>query len=115
MSNEAKHTPGPWRIDEDSDDFPVVVGPRKGARRFGVEGEWDICLMDKDEDPSRRGVIMANARLIAAAPDMLAALKAQEAADDAGEKRSGLRQWQALEDKAVALRFAAVSKAEGRS
>ena len=69
---EAKHTPAPWRIDEDGDGVPAIVGPREKASRRGIEGEWDICVMDWDDEPDRKQVIFANARLIAAAPDLLA-------------------------------------------
>lgn len=63
------HTPGPWIFDNDWRRWPTV---------FGSDG-IKVAIIEKDktidsfvyELPER----FANARLIAAAPDMLAALK----------------------------------------
>lgn len=43
--------------------------------------------------------------------EMLAALQAQEAADQANEERLGYEKWQKLESEAKALRVAAIAKA----
>ena len=61
----SKHTPGPWRIDEWGD---IVAGLRDIAETAHI---WN----DGGDDtlPEMR---RANARLIAAAPDLLAACKA---------------------------------------
>ena len=57
-----KHTPGPWNYDCYGDGSSGIV-PTEG---------YMICVMaDKAHDPA---TVAANARLIAAAPDMLAAL-----------------------------------------
>lgn len=62
MSKQAKHTPGPWKVVEQTDP-PIVsaITPR---------GELDIADViaqaDQDEDE-------ANARLIAASPELLQA------------------------------------------
>lgn len=68
--SEAKHTPGPWRILPTSrpSQFLVVAGDDKMDRHNGDS----FSLQFKT----------ANARLIAAAPDMLEALKAIESAYD---------------------------------
>jgi hypothetical protein len=68
----AEHTPGPWQVTESGN----VAGP---TRSFGSQG-WvgRICLanvMTGDVE-----VKAANARLIAAAPDLLAAC--EEALDE---------------------------------
>ena len=69
--SEAKHTPGPWSVEEyGDDDAPALV--------IHKDSESRICFMatpGSHGDPAR---IEANARLIAAAPDMLAALMASE-------------------------------------
>lgn len=74
MSREAmKHTPGPWEVA----DLPhsIVVrteSPNKtpyGASRYAAIGGFDRT------DPDQFAEAIANARLIAAAPDLLEALK----------------------------------------
>ena len=66
------HTPGPWFIEDDrSDDEIAIVGhPTWSCRRFGVDGQWDVCKVEGDTDDT-----LANARLISAAPDLLDALR----------------------------------------
>lgn len=66
-------TPGPWRVDDehDTDAVSIVGRPAWKARRFGVDGEWDVCNVEQDTADSK-----ANARLIAAAPDLYDALEA---------------------------------------
>jgi len=62
------HTPGPWAIGyggTDGDDYAVVVSPHS---------QYPVCNLEP------RGYTQANARLIAAAPDLLAALEAAEQA-----------------------------------
>ena len=104
-----KHTPGPWRVDDDSSDFDIyVVGrPVWGAKRYGVPGEWDVCTIEiLDERPDET---MANARLMAAAPELLEAAKSMVARWPTDQQNDG-----PLYDEAQALR-SAIAKAEGRS
>jgi hypothetical protein len=63
----AKHTPGPWWHDDDKEVGCIVICAPDGD---GVP--WQIASMC-DIGPS--GDEEANARLIAAAPELLAALK----------------------------------------
>jgi len=66
---KAKHTPGPWRCDDEveMDD----VKPRSSFSVGFAAGSWaDLTYSQK------RDAWAANAALIAAAPDLLAALKA---------------------------------------
>lgn len=71
--SEAKHAPGPWTIDFDRPDFeldhpgqhPCVYAGRKVVASVGNMEPW----VDVWEE------WRANARLIAAAPDLLEALK----------------------------------------
>jgi hypothetical protein len=58
----AQHTPGPWWYQEKSDAYTHIV--RTGENRF-------LCQLAQDTS----GEAEANARLIAAAPDLLAALQ----------------------------------------
>lgn len=115
-------TPGPWEIQ------PEFYDPK------GYYEEPAIVVLDASGDIARRICTIrigiegsdANARLISAAPEMLAALKAQEEADRLlraarmlNEEGSDLEPYakaEAFEAKkhAVALREAALAKADGR-
>jgi hypothetical protein len=65
---DVKHTPGPWTIEEyGDDDCPALV--------IHKDTETRVCFMaapGSHGDPAR---IEADARLIAAAPDMLTELR----------------------------------------
>jgi hypothetical protein len=61
------HTPGPWRLQEDdSSGRIVVVADRIGLIAILAEHDFGIAESDQDD---------ANARLIAAAPELLEALR----------------------------------------
>src|SRR5256885_12000685 len=61
-SEVARHTPGPWEVN---------VAPRgKDVPQVSVSGETAVCILSENGDEE------ANARLIAAAPDLLTALQA---------------------------------------
>lgn len=85
-----QHTPGPWFAHN------VGLGPN-GAGPF---------TYPLGNDPDKAA---ANARLIAAAPDMLAALKALHAAHRAF---SGSEDWGVYDDEAREAAEAAIAKAE---
>lgn len=59
-----KHTPGPWKLFNSADGKCIIL---KG----GAEGELE-CEIDTDD--CCRDTALMNARLIAAAPDLLEAL-----------------------------------------
>ncbi len=59
--NTAQHTPGPWMVEPDEDGLFLVVDESR---------EMDYIYIDQQQDNRE-----ANARLIAAAPEMLAALE----------------------------------------
>jgi hypothetical protein len=65
----AKHTPGPWAID--------------GCASLGnldvIYGSGRITMMDCENDEVDDDALLANARLITAAPEMLVALDRAEA------------------------------------
>lgn len=101
---KASHTPGPWRIDdEDADEINIIGHPEWRCSRNGVYGEWDVATVaDLGFDFEGGGPeALANARLIAAAPDMLAALKLISGMD--------------IYHEALAIVDAAIAKAEGRA
>lgn len=115
----AKHTPGPWRLCHHlmsaENDASCPCGYRGGI--WGSDHEHMVCEMgstaiagQEGMEPPRyeRAVELANARLIAAAPDLLAALKA--VADDAVVFARGER---AVSPEAFALLEAAIKRAEG--
>ena len=80
------HTPGPWAFLEAEDDLADRIGPWT----IGGPKLDDIAEVYSDENATVgivRDEAIANARLIAAAPDLLEAL--QEAADIMAEMQSG--------------------------
>jgi hypothetical protein len=90
--NSTAHTPGPWRYQEKSDAYTHIV--RAGEHRF-------ICQLPQDTS----GKAEADARLIAAAPDMLALL------NEAAEFIQPFNRAEDLLDRIEA----AIAKAEGRT
>lgn len=102
-----KHTPGPWRVEHTGDyaDDPVKVVKicyPDGQQRH-LAKVYD-CYLPGDGDGD------ANARLIAAAPDMLAALEAMRDAWDMEGRESVRARGEAM----TAIR-AAIAKARGES
>ncbi|HET7111746.1 MAG TPA: hypothetical protein VFI41_12815 [Gemmatimonadales bacterium] len=65
-----KHTPGPWRVGIDlfdGEDIPIWAGEPDKAPCVAVV--WPMTGDEDDREPE------ANARLIAAAPEMVAVMK----------------------------------------
>lgn len=77
----ARHTPGPWRFEKEYDEFVIIGRPEWPARRKGVAGEWSVARID-DQSGVEPGEELANARLIATAPELLQALEECIAAMD---------------------------------
>lgn len=63
-----KHTPGPWRFRRDKVGYSIEI---IGADGYSLAGIADI----RKDEHGRESEDLANARLIAAAPDMLSLLK----------------------------------------
>ena len=70
--SEQTHTPGPWKAVKVGTDWHIVGKPTWGCEYYGKKGEWCVAALDDmmaDEYPREA---KANARLIAASPDLLA-------------------------------------------
>ena len=66
------HTPGPWTTTGDT--YPIGV---LASHRFGADDPEVVCQIGGDiKTPEDSNECEANARLIAAAPEMLATLQA---------------------------------------
>jgi len=76
MSGETKHTEGPWHVERDDHFGPgyVIVSPAAGMHNRAPVVRLSSPLMEMDE------TLEADAYLIAASPDMLAALHIAQAA-----------------------------------
>lgn len=98
--SEMKHTPGPWRANAS-----WIEGPAMALRIASVD--WPSAT--PGSAPRNVAEARANARLIAAAPDLLEAAKAILARFPSDHGPSS-----PLYDEAKAL-SAAIAKAEGRS
>lgn len=103
--NAAQHTPGPWR-----------VGPVDDTRVEDANGN-EVAQIDGDyNQPETWPLMEANARLIAAAPDLLHSLK--EISDMFMARPDMVRAMQPLRGFAENAVFdraaAAIAKAEGR-
>lgn len=66
MSEQSKHTPGPWKVSPSTEADFLGVYPDTGRSEFPVA---------KLPEYIKAEIAEANARLIAAAPDLLAELK----------------------------------------
>lgn len=72
MGTEAKHTPGPWHVDEPPYEFNRYISGN--AHKDG--DDWVSTSVAKVlGNATSRNVTEANARLIAAAPELLDAVK----------------------------------------
>ena len=102
MDNKTQHTPGPWHSQRPhGSDIPV----------WGVDEKSRGCVALVNMSAERATEAAANARLIAAAPEMYEALKALHACHRAF---SGSDAWTMLDDEARAAAEATIAKAEGR-
>lgn len=99
---ESKHTPGPWHVEEPFGEPGTYI-----AVTFPGFSPGLVCRMiDQARTPEGK----ANARLIAAAPDLLAALESLHAVHRAF---SSADNWTSFDDDARAAAEAAIAKARG--
>lgn len=79
-THHVAHTPGPWHIGEP----PLVVPAACHIKLYAPSGEIGVLHRELDDDPTDDLSIAehhANARLIAAAPDLLKAIEELECPD----------------------------------
>ena len=89
---KTKHTPGPWRVWENL----IQVSPNGPS----------ICYFEAGQQPSE-----ANARLIAAAPELLAALiNLTATARTFRNVPKREQEWTPIDDEAIDAAFAAIDK-----
>ena len=69
-----KHTPGPWGVEDPMDHCPTIVA-NPGAAVYDWKWVATCEWPDEDNHDFTAGEVKANARLIAAAPDLLEALQ----------------------------------------
>ena len=103
MNSKVEHTPGPWRIQDTYDGTIPVDG-------WSEEGEESIEICRVSLDNETEATQSANAALIAAAPELLAALEAI-----AGGHVMAGREFSALEciHEYQKIARAAIAKAKG--
>lgn len=65
-----KHTPGPWQIHDKKYCIDEIWGNLEGPLEGTIRGT-QVCTMEQTED----GCIFANAKLVAAAPELLTAVE----------------------------------------
>jgi hypothetical protein len=65
-----KHTPGPWRVSSDEDGVSIRMGSTLRDLSYYDNADLWTCESDEEDEAA-----MANAHLMAAAPDMLEALE----------------------------------------
>lgn len=92
----SKHTPGPWRIC-----WTTTQDGQGGTKRYAINGPHrEVCECRSAGQPADE----ANALLIAAAPDLLAACKAL----------ADMESWGDVDPDSTAGRaYAAIAQAEG--
>jgi hypothetical protein len=101
LTKQIQHTPGPWASCTASVHRPELVT----AKNKNICSVWS----GGSSSPIADGEWQANARLIAAAPELLEALEWQDMAE--ADRDAGLRK--GYFDKARELRKAAIAKAKG--
>ena len=109
FSQEAAHTPGPWPMTCSGDGKRIVIGAGL------VEGPNGYEVAEVYSDDCPRALAEANARLIAAAPDMLAALKAVAVAASSESRAVDVISFLIALKGLALMVHAAIAKAEGRS
>lgn len=101
-----EHTPGPWKVES----FPEV-GKKGSVYVSGAEG-WEVSPVCSTWETESRIKNEANAQLIAAAPDLLAACRECLSAVDEAYSATGHFRVAATSEQRMRLE-AAITKATG--
>ena len=109
MSEKHPHTPGPWILDGFE-----VSGEISGAAICRVLEADDFPCVEEGTEADVQAECEANARLVAAAPDLLEALRKLMALND-NRGTFGGELYQDRVDRAWDEARAALAKAEGRT
>lgn len=104
---KGSHTPGPWQAIRDGKRELYEIGVKREIVGFRLVAQVHFGFHEPTESQQH-----ANARLIAAAPELLAALKAMDTALCDGFDTQAARM---AGRKALIAARAAIAKAEGRS
>lgn len=113
-AQSGQHTPGPWTHGLAFDEKTIVVGPATKDSEGGSD-IWMVSLLtkpDKINTPASIAEVEANASLIAAAPDLLAALERlqKQMRDGYADHKAD---WTELDSDAYEAASAALAKAKG--
>lgn len=113
---DVKHTPGPWVLGEYSETlgYDCMTGGIKAGPVYLDAAQYGQQRCSFTPAPER---MLADARLIAAAPDLLAALTAISKLDPALDSEEGMNEWGEADcfGKALNIASAAISKATGEA
>lgn len=73
---EVKHTPGPWEAHSgDNDGRETIHIEYAGFQLCSVRGTDDMSCIDQEDEPKIAAEVVATARLICNAPDLLKCLR----------------------------------------
>jgi hypothetical protein len=114
MTTQATHTKGPWHTGQGNGEGSIFCESGRMRLESGGTTLYPVCAISRGWD---EGEDEANARLIAAAPDLLEAckelVKHLDSLPDDTEKCRHLKM--ALNNRAGDLMLAAIAKVEGRA
>lgn len=105
-SKSSAHTPAPWHLyDGDADWLHVCDADQHWLADIGISNDGDVDPEESD----------ANAHLIAAAPELLAALKTLSDSMCMAEEAEHLLECDDAKSCSLCIARAAIAKAEGRA
>jgi hypothetical protein len=115
MTTQATHTKGPWHTGQGNGEGSIFCESGRMRLESGGTTLYPVCAISRGWD---EGEDAANARLIAAAPDLLEALRGLiDQLEAAGIHIPGedSGQWHGAEGISFSRAIEAIAKAEGRA